>query len=107
MLDRVAATTTSRGQVFSDFLTMAVCALAGGTMEEEYLATVAKYSAGEKGKRPVDHLALAFARLVEAMEETRAKDPSQVDLYQGRNESNRGLRRIAKVGKMAEATSNN
>src|SRR5882724_331194 len=106
MLDSVAAKVGSRGRVFEDFLTMTVAALAGGTMEEEYLATVAKYTAGEKGKRPVDRLAAAFGRLVAIMEETRAKDPSQVDLYQRGNESNRGLRRFAKVGKMAEATPN-
>ena len=40
---------------------------------------------------------------IEAVQETRAKDPSQVDLYQRGNESNPGLRRFAKVGKMAEA----
>ena len=107
MLDGVAAKTGRRGEVFDSFLTMTVCALAGGTMEEEYLATVAKYADGEKGKRPVDLLAAAFGKLVAIMEETRAKDPSQVDLYQRGNESNRGLRRIAKVGNMAEATSNN
>jgi hypothetical protein len=39
--------------------------------------------------------------------ETRTKAPSQVDLYQRGNESNRGLRRFAKVGKMAEATPSN
>src|SRR3954462_11252043 len=71
MLDGVAAKTGSRGQVFDDFLTMCVAALAGGTMEEEYLATVAKYVDGEKGKRPVDHLAAAFARLITIMEDTR------------------------------------
>jgi hypothetical protein len=107
ILDGVAASTGNRGQVFSDFLTVTVCTLAGGTMEEEYLATIQKYVAGEKGKRPIDQLALAFGRLVAIMDKTRAKDPSQVDLYQRGNESNRGLRRIAKVGKMAEATPNN
>ena len=45
MLDGVAAKAGSRGEVFADFLTMTVCALAGGTMEEEYLATVQKYVA--------------------------------------------------------------
>ena len=56
MLDGVAANVGSRGQVFDDFLTITVCTLAGGTMEEEYLATVAKYTDGEKGKRPIDRL---------------------------------------------------
>lgn len=81
MLDGVAAKTGSRGQVFEDWITMAVCALAGGTMEEEYLATVAKYTAGEKGKRPIDQLAAAFGRLVTIMEETR--EDILGDLFQG------------------------
>ena len=81
MLDAVAATTGSRGEAFSDWLTMTVCALAGGTMEEEYLATVAKYGVGEKGKRPVDHLAAAFGRLVAIMQDTRADILG--DLFQG------------------------
>ena len=32
----------SRGQSFEDFLQMTVCALSGGQMEEQYLATVKK-----------------------------------------------------------------
>ncbi len=81
MLDTVAAKTGSRGHVFEDWLTMVVCALAGGTMEEEYLAVVAKYAAGEKGKRPVDQLAKMFSTLVDIMEETRADILG--DLFQG------------------------
>ena len=81
MLDGVAAKTGSRGEVFDSFLTMTVCALAGGTMEEEYLATVARYTDGEKGKRPVDQLAMAFGRLVEIMTEMR--EDILGDLFQG------------------------
>ena len=81
MLDGVAAKTGSRGQVFDDWITMTVCALAGGTMEEEYLATVAKYVNGEKGKRPVDQLAAAFARLVAIMEDTH--EDILGELFQG------------------------
>ena len=81
MLDAVAAKTGSRGQVFEHWLTMVVCALAGGTMEEEYLAMVAKHAAGEKGKRPVDQLSKMFGTLVEIMEETRADILG--DLFQG------------------------
>jgi type I restriction-modification system DNA methylase subunit len=81
IIDGIAARAGSRGQVFDDFLTMTVCALAGGTMEEEYLATVAKYADGEKRKRPVDRLAKAFGRLVAIMEETRADILG--DLFQG------------------------
>jgi type I restriction-modification system DNA methylase subunit len=81
MLDQVAGKVGSRGQVFEDFLTMTVCALAGGTMEDEYLATIHKYCDGEKGKRPVDRLAEAFGALVKIMEETRADILG--DLFQG------------------------
>lgn len=62
----------SRGQAFDDFLTFVRCALAGQTMEEEYLATVRKgYDQGEQGKRGIDQIAIAFAKLVEAMDETK------------------------------------
>ena len=81
MIDGVAAKVGSRGQVFDDFLTVMVCTLAGGTMEEEYLATVQKYVVGEKGKRPIDQLAAAFGKLIEIMEETRADILG--DLFQG------------------------
>jgi N-6 DNA Methylase len=81
MLDGVAAKAGSRGEVFSDFLTMTVCTLAGGTMEEEYLATVQKYVEGEKGKRPIDQLAAAFARLITIMDDTR--EDILGDLFQG------------------------
>jgi hypothetical protein len=81
ILDGVAASTVSRGQVFSDFLTVTVCTLAGGTMEEEYLATIQKYVAGEKGRRPIDQLAAAFGRLVAIMEDTR--EDILGDLFQG------------------------
>ena len=50
-------------------------------MEEEYLATIAKYVEGEKGKRPVDKLAAGFGRLIAIMEETRADILG--DLFQG------------------------
>ena len=81
ILDCVATSTGSRDQVFSDFLSMAVCALAGGTMEAEYLATIQKYVAGEKGKGPVDPLAAAFGRLVEIM--TDIREDIIGDLFQG------------------------
>lgn len=61
----------SRGQAFEDFLTFVRCSLAGQTMEEEYLAAVAKgYANGKKGKRGIDQIVIAFAKLVEAMEKT-------------------------------------
>ena len=61
----------SRGQAFEDFLTFVRCSLAGQTMEEEYLQTVAKgYGKGEGGNRGIDSVAKAFGRLVMAMEET-------------------------------------
>jgi hypothetical protein len=61
----------SRAQAFEDFLHMSVCALSGGLMEEQYLATVKKHSDGKKGKRGCDSIAHAFGRLVDAMEKTR------------------------------------
>lgn len=81
MLDGIAHKTGSRAQVFEDFLTMTVCALAGGTMEAEYLAVVGKYAAGERGKRPVDQIAAMFGTLVRIMEETRSDILG--DLFQG------------------------
>ena len=81
MLDGIAAKTGSRGQVFDDFLTVTVAALAGGTMEEEYLAVIGKYTPSDKGKRPVDQLAATFARLVDIMESTR--EDILGDLFQG------------------------
>ena len=61
----------SRGQTFEDFLTFVRCSLAGRTMEEEYLQTVAKgYAKGEEGKRGIDSIVKTFANLVMAMEDT-------------------------------------
>src|SRR5258708_617417 len=81
MLDGVAAKTGSRGEGFTDFVTLTVCALAGGTMEQEYLANIQKYVTGEKGERPVDQLAVAFGKLIEIMGSTRADILG--DLFQG------------------------
>lgn len=62
----------SRGQTFEDFLTFVRCSLAGQTMEEEYLQTVAKgYNKGREGKRGIDSIVKAFGDLVLAMEETK------------------------------------
>ncbi len=62
----------SRGQAFEDFLTCSVCALGSGVMEAEYLATVGKgYDQGEQGRRGIDIITQAFARLVMLMDETR------------------------------------
>ena len=61
-----------RQRVFEDFLTVTICALAGGTMEEQYLEVAGRYSDGEKGSRGIDILAQMFGDLVNAMEETRA-----------------------------------
>lgn len=62
----------SRGQTFDDFLTFIRCSLAGQTMEEEYLTTIAKgYDKGGQGRRGIDHIVQAFAHLVDAMETTQ------------------------------------
>lgn len=50
---------------------MSLCALSGGQMEEQYLATVKKHAEGTKGKRGCDSIARAFTMLVDAMEKTR------------------------------------
>ncbi len=73
LIDRAADKAgLSRGQAFEDFLTFVRCSLAGQTMEEEYLATVAKgYAKGEEGSRGIDLVARAFGALVNAMEETK------------------------------------
>ncbi|PHQ31499.1 N-6 DNA methylase [Rhodopirellula bahusiensis] len=60
-----------RGRVFSDFLTVSRCALAGGTMEDEYHETIKKgYTDGDPGKRAIDTLKTAFHLLIGAMEDT-------------------------------------
>ena len=60
-----------RGQAFEDFLTCTRCALAGETMEDEYLSTVHKgYEKGKAGKRGIDRITKAFALTIGAMEET-------------------------------------
>lgn len=69
--DEIARGLASREQVFDDFLTPAVCSLAGGTMEDEYLRTVKPYTEGNPGKRPIDKIVHVYARLIEVMEETR------------------------------------
>ena len=60
---------------------MMLCALSGGQMEEQYLATVKKHTEGKQGKRGCDSLAHAFGELTQAMEKTR-KDILG-DLFQG------------------------
>lgn len=72
-LDRVAYQAgRPRSQVFADWLEVIACALAGGDREEEYRAVIGPYTAGEPGRRGVDGLAGAFARLVTGMQETGA-----------------------------------
>ena len=74
----------SRGQAFEDFLHMAVCALSGGRMEEEYLAVVKKHSDGKPGRRGVDSLAALYGQAVAAMEQTRDEMKDVLgDLFQG------------------------
>ncbi|MEO1530304.1 MAG: N-6 DNA methylase [Planctomycetota bacterium] len=61
----------SRGQAFEDFLTFLRCELAGKTMEEEYLQTVAKgYAVGVQGKRGIDLMVQAGGRLIGEMVNT-------------------------------------
>ncbi len=79
--DEIARKHSSREQVFDDFLTLAVCSLAGGTMEEEYLRTVKPYTEGRPGKRSIDKIVRVYARVVELMEETR--EDILGDIFQG------------------------
>ena len=80
-LDAVARRVGSREQVFDDLLTLSICALAGGTQEEEYLKTVKPYREGEPGQRPIDRLVKVFGQIVDLMEETRTDVLG--DIFQG------------------------
>ena len=74
----------SRGQAFEDFLEMSVCALSGGQMESQYLATVEKHTQGNPGQRGCDSLARMFGEMVSQMESEPSeeiKDPLG-DLFQ-------------------------
>lgn len=72
LFEQIGSFGFSRGKVFEDFLTMTICALSGEQMEQEYLEVAARYSQGERGKRPIDILASLFGVLVDAMEESKA-----------------------------------
>ena len=58
-------------RAFEDFLTMTICALSGGQMEEDYLKVTGRYSDGEKGRRAIDAFSKALAALIKIMEKTR------------------------------------
>ncbi len=55
-----------RARLFDDFLTISICALSGGRMEELYLQTISHYP-----KEVVRDLSKVFADLVMAMEEEK------------------------------------
>ena len=63
----------SRGVAFEDFLAMSVCAMSGGTMEDQYMAVVERHKHGKPGKRGCDSIARAFGKLVASMEQTQGK----------------------------------
>lgn len=63
----------SRGQAFEDFLHMSVCAMSGGTMEDQYLAVVERHKHGKPGRRGCDSIARAFGTLVASMEQTQGE----------------------------------
>ncbi len=75
----------SRAQAFEDWLTMSVCCLSGGRMEEQYLQTVAKHTAGKPGKRGCDSIAKMFGELVAAMEQDSRDGMKDIlgDLFEG------------------------
>lgn len=80
-IDAIARRHGSREAVFDDFLTLAVCALAGGTQEAEYLQTVKPYTAGSPGSRSIDRLVDLFAQVLTLMEKTGADILG--DIFQG------------------------
>ena len=71
----------SRGQAFEDWLTAMTCALAGGTMEDQYMAMVQRHKEEGKGQRGIDLMPEMFGQLVNTMEQTRADVLG--DLFQG------------------------
>ena len=74
----------SRGQAFEDFLHMSVCAMSGGTMEDQYMAVVERHKHGKPGKRGCDSIARAFGTLVASMEQTQGEMIDILgDLFQG------------------------
>ena len=68
-------------RAFEDFLSMTVCALSGGRMEERYLEIAKSYGEKEQGKRAIDAFPQALAALVCAMEDTRRDILG--DIFQG------------------------
>ncbi len=64
---------------------MSVAALSGGRMEDLYLQTVAKHTAGTPGKRGCDSLAHMFGELVAAMEQDTRDGIKDIlgDLFEG------------------------
>ena len=74
----------SRGVAFEDFLHASVCALSGGTMEDQYLAVVERHKHGKPGRRGCDSIARAFGTLVASMEQTQGEMIDILgDLFQG------------------------
>ena len=86
LLDETARrSAVSRSQAFEDFLEVTICALSGGRMEEQYLATIEKHTSGKPGKRGCDSLATMFGEVVHQMESEPGEpmeDPLG-DLFQG------------------------
>ena len=74
----------SRGVAFEDFLHASVCAMSGGSMEDQYLAVVERHKHGKPGKRGCDSIARAFGTLVASMEQTQGEMIDILgDLFQG------------------------
>ena len=85
LLDETARrSAVSRAVAFEDCLHMSVCALSGGQMEEQYLATVAKHAKGKPGHRGCDSIAELFGRSIAQMEQTHGEIEDVLgDLFQG------------------------
>ncbi len=72
LLDKAARQSClSRGEVFSDFLHMAVCCLSGGQLEDQYMQVVKRHSEGSPGKRSCDTIAQLFGAIVSSCEDTQ------------------------------------
>lgn len=109
LLDEAAQrSAVSRGQAFEDFLHLAVAALSGGAMEDQYLSVVKKHGAGERERRGCDSLAALLGAVVAQMEQTR-DDMKDVlgDLFQGAityNEAGQFLTPMSLCRLMAQLT---
>lgn len=73
-MDRFLSRGKDKWKVFDDFLTMSICALAGGRMEKEYLECAGRYPRAKNegiGDGLIDEFPRMFGELVNAMEDEK------------------------------------